>query len=768
MFSGRGSHQVVVNTNINIPTLSWKISAANAAMSTPTNKSGSDVACPPPTFSYAQAAKGRPTTSANPQNTGVRSGSVTPAKDAPHTGLSSSAASANGSNTAEERDTTISDDRKPREQSKGSNRPSVPATQPKAATLVAQASSITRKSTSTPTSPSLGTASTSTIAKEDDSSCTPNASSDSTWDKQSQASVNPEKAGEPALGSKDSAKDDVGEKEPEKEKPKVLMAAPVPAVNFWQQRAQEAKAKASTQLAPAAPAVSKLNGAPRSGQTGANTQDGINKDDPRRRAKGPSGSVGDQMTNVQDSKERRKPIDANARARDDANRKGPARGRGLAEKEGFGEPSAPLAPPPVQDAMLWPTPDVIQEEKKKAAEKSEKADKEKMPPPASKPHGKEKWTHVPYTPSVIFETQLPTMATARRGGKLNRGGGREATGRGGGHMSSGSIGGERANVGPNQIVSASGAASVRDHGRTEFRETQASDPAPRQARRASSAGTSASKDARRPVPAPFVEKKKDPETRVSTTSHSNSHLNSAVNPPYPQPPYHRTSTATQTDLPQKVRMDWKQGGRADGRSMPPPLNTGFKSDRGSMNEHPRHVHPKSAPVDRRDAANRSFDHYRDSGSFLPPRERGDGRPERGRGGYRAGRGGSSNGYATPAAAYTNNAQQGIDPSSGLFYPARGGSFAQQQQHQHQHQASISNGFGTAGKHNRGNSRSQTLSTGNGYGSFNGHPTSAPSMTPISPQYNSLYDYPAMPPLSAVPFAPYAEQYSTLSMVSMQL
>jgi la-related protein 1 len=42
------------------------------------------------------------------------------------------------------------------------------------------------------------------------------------------------------------------------------------------------------------------------------------------------------------------------------------------------------------------------------------------------------------------------------------------------------------------------------------------------------------------------------------------------------------------------------------------------------------------------------------------------------------------------------------------------------------------------------------------------------MTPVQAQYNPMYDYPAMQPLSAVPFAPYAEQFSTLSMVSMQL
>ena len=59
--------------------------------------------------------------------------------------------------------------------------------------------------------------------------------------------------------------------------------------------------------------------------------------------------------------------------------------------------------PPVEDATAWPTPQVaIGEEKKKSHEKTEKS-------PVIRPHGKEKWTPVPYVPTAVFNTPLPPI-----------------------------------------------------------------------------------------------------------------------------------------------------------------------------------------------------------------------------------------------------------------------------------------------------------------------------------------------------------------------
>lgn len=81
---------------------------------------------------------------------------------------------------------------------------------------------------------------------------TMNASSDSTWDKQSQTSHSPEKTPIPVETEKQRENEDDTEKEQSGEKdvvqPVVLKPAPPPTLNVWQQRkeAQEAKAKANS------------------------------------------------------------------------------------------------------------------------------------------------------------------------------------------------------------------------------------------------------------------------------------------------------------------------------------------------------------------------------------------------------------------------------------------------------------------------------------------------------------------------------------------
>lgn len=98
----------------------------------------------------------------------------------------------------------------------------------------------TKANASGMSSPSFGASSTSAAGK-DDESATPNGTSDSTWDRQSQASgtEKPKNGAEGAKAKSNSTPEKVSLP------PKELKAAPLPSVNIWQQRreAQDAKAK---------------------------------------------------------------------------------------------------------------------------------------------------------------------------------------------------------------------------------------------------------------------------------------------------------------------------------------------------------------------------------------------------------------------------------------------------------------------------------------------------------------------------------------------
>ncbi|PYH89438.1 hypothetical protein BO71DRAFT_109284 [Aspergillus ellipticus CBS 707.79] len=280
-------------------------------------------------------------------------------------------------------------------------------------------------------SPSDGSSSTSTIPKDDEESNTPNGTSESTWDKQSQVSGT-----EKATNAGEDAKDKTTEKEktvPAKE----LKVAPLPTVNIWHQRkeAQEAKAKAIAALKPTAKSgTSKTTSA-------ASSISGDHQPEPSKPAPKKKGS-----DNTEGPKDRKKTDGGKGR-----------------------EDSASI--PPVGDASMWPTPQVAQgEDKKKTQEKTEKSDKS----PVIRPHGKEKWTPVPYVPTAVFNTPLPS---ARRGGRTARGG-RENT-RNGPH----GTGADKTASG--QAVQAKQAASA-DRGRNEQNSGRANS-LPAQTRRSNSA-----------------------------------------------------------------------------------------------------------------------------------------------------------------------------------------------------------------------------------------------------------------------------------------
>ena len=86
---------------------------------------------------------------------------------------------------------------------------------------------------STPPSPDYGATSASTLHRDDDASATPNASSESTWDRISQSSQTEEK-----IGAKVNEEDDGKLSTWEHVPPPQMKDAPPPTVNVWLKRAE--------------------------------------------------------------------------------------------------------------------------------------------------------------------------------------------------------------------------------------------------------------------------------------------------------------------------------------------------------------------------------------------------------------------------------------------------------------------------------------------------------------------------------------------------
>lgn len=208
-----------------------------------------------PTFSYAQAAKGR-------------SPSVPPAPSSLSSGKASSESmgvAARRTSVTSSKDTTavlvsgpaveaVSEVREEGDLKDGDRSSDLDAT-PKTASSLIQSNSLAQSllTTSTPSSPSFGTASTSTLPKEDELSSTVNGSSDSNWDKISQSSQSGSKPTEKVEESK--GQPTIPSSNDEGPPSALLKEAPPPAVNIWQHRKEilDAKTKTKQTTGPRAP-----------------------------------------------------------------------------------------------------------------------------------------------------------------------------------------------------------------------------------------------------------------------------------------------------------------------------------------------------------------------------------------------------------------------------------------------------------------------------------------------------------------------------------
>lgn len=244
-----------------------------------------------PTFSYAQAAKGRSPsvpsllssgkTSSETMNIAASSTSVPSATDAVAVPVNGSAVE------------TSSEVREDGELKDGDHSNDLEVT-PKNATSLLQSSSLahSQPAASTPSSPSFETASTSTLPKEDELSSTANGSLDSNWDKNSQGSQNGSKPGEKVEENK--AQNSTSVWNDEGPPFALLKEAPPPAVNIWQHRKEihEARAKSKQVTGPQAPKLTTQFGASGNmNNTLKNSDSGVDLKKQENRKKVKSGSA---------------------------------------------------------------------------------------------------------------------------------------------------------------------------------------------------------------------------------------------------------------------------------------------------------------------------------------------------------------------------------------------------------------------------------------------------------------------------------------------
>ena len=725
-------------------------------MSTATQKPFGETIVPVPTFSYAQAAKGR-SPSAPLSLAGEKTSTVGSGPDTRPLSTNASEGSTSPSDkTATKR--AVSESRMSLGRKNGgdpvteqADQPNFePAATPAAATPATQESGQSQVLISTPSSPDFGMTSTSTFPKDDDMFSTANASSDSTWEKLSQSS----QSGNKPSGKKEAPKETTSNMAWDEEAqalpaPPPLKDAPLPAVNFWKQRAEAQAAKQSIN-----PQSSKTsaqgnghvisNGAPKIFDIGVESR----KQDSRKQVKRIQADYDDRSP-TSSSKVDLRPVEGKAKGEEPGQRSSQKAPR---VPDTLGPSNTPMAPPPPPgDAVSWPLPDSAQiEEKKKAQERAERGEKEKAPMP--KHHSKEKWMPVPYVPSVQFNTPLPPV---RRGGARASRGGRDSGPRG-------NSSGNSTEKPPVTSTNPSGSPNSpnNEHGKMEGihpRNTfNSSKP-----KRSSSAGPTIARDQRKASDAAAPEKRKESDFGV-----------------------HKAQIGVSNSGPRRVSVtghngSWQydvstsKGAPTDFSRAPGPGGT--HTFREAHDQQPSsfdlHSHPRSSVADQRTEGNfRPIDYSKDF--HNPTSAHREGRSERGRGGYRS-RGAGNHTFANSNQAngqgYPNessiNSQWGPPP-----LPSKSHSNHERRPSQLQHpgyQPPLNHG-----RSFRSGSRSQSIPHSASFGRYpqgshvhSGH--HLPSLqTDVANQWG--YQPGNQGIMSANPYNTYMEQMSIFGMVSMQM
>ncbi|KAL3420715.1 La domain-containing protein [Phlyctema vagabunda] len=675
----------------------------------------------PTTFSYAQAAKGRAAAAAAAANAAIHSSQGTSGVSTPrdtNSATNTPSASVNGAHGSENGDHSVNGSYDSAGRTSALDGGIESAS--KSTTLV--------DANSSPASPSFGTASTSTLPKEDDLALTTPAHTGSVWDKVDRRShaTNGEKSSEANDSKKGRNKGRKKEKaeaaerekteaaEKEAAKPEIpLVAAPLPSVNIWQQRmaVQPSKAKSSSPVVVDAPGDSfnstKPSDAKRRGK--ASVSEGGDKSI----AATPNGAAKENLTPAKGAKK-------TSDSKDEPQSKRPgARGSRVAEKEE--KLAASQLPPPVEDANSWPTPEIALEEEKRKSKVTVSEKEEKEETVSSKPRQKKEWVPVPYTPSVTFNTPIPTRGGRGRGGGR---GGRETGGRGN-HGPNGSVSGDKVQA-PNTV--ANGNADGRDRGRESVAGVRASSLPPA-SKRNSSAGPQSTKEQRKSTAVSGEKSKAGAYAKGDTgsvTENRGTHFEPSDN-----------SQVGKNEAGKGFKPDQSHGAVNDGD-----FNSRFGNE--------RRTEPNiRSPEIGKDA----------SGFSRDTQQARDGRTDRGRGGFR-GRGAFNNVPNPQHAqhAYTN----GHGPNMAMGYPIRqNGPYSPPPQ-----QAPFGNQYSQPPSRTRASHRAGSVPNNAMYpGRFaNG---TGPQIAPL--QTGPSFEYSGLQAVSAgASFNPYVEQYSVLNMVTMQL
>lgn len=235
------------------------------------------------------------------------------------------------------------------------------------------------------TSPSASSnAATTKSIREEDVSATP-PESESTWEKISQDSRTERNTEKTEVDGDDKSLSTF------KANISPMKEAPVPAVNIWRKRLDDAQLK--TALKPVS------------------------------RPAQPEKSMPPPSAN---NSTIRRPVSKGFNATHQSESNGDKTQQRLSRMTPAASVPANVLPPPTSDATSWPMPGLARlEEKKTGNERSDQTEKT-----STKAHGKEKWEKVDFVPTAVFNTPLPIRGGAR-GGRGHGRGGREGLTRGG-------------------------------------------------------------------------------------------------------------------------------------------------------------------------------------------------------------------------------------------------------------------------------------------------------------------------------------------------
>ena len=553
--------------------------------------------------------------------------------------------------------------------------------------------------------------------KDDDVFATQNES-DSTWDRVSQES----QAGL-ASDKFEADTDDSRLSTWEHVQGPQFKEAPVPSVNIWQKRALDAQAKAKETKSPS-PSVSRDQKLERSTES--------LKENSKRKTENRSAFGKDSSAKPQVSGGRFRTFSVIIGMCSNEF-EGQSTQKGARTPEGQKGLGIVVPPPPPNDAMSWPTPNLAKEdERRKPQERGERGDKEKTP---SRPHGKEKWEKVDYVPTAVFNTPLPTPR--RGGGRIGGRGGREGGPRGG-HVPHGGDGAaDRSVSGPNPAMSGTNATPPNERSKGDMGPPKAG-PLESKQRRSVSAGPPSSRDQPRGV-AGSHDKRDDNGARQFGTR--------------PFRENRRVSVSTQTDVAQRP-----------GPQYIPENNrrSSIINDQHQGMGGPGDHTASRFPMDRRgEGSIRPQEYGRETNGYHLSRERREGRPERGRGGFRA----------KASQNHANFGGNGNQPPIGHAFGSNKYQHHPEQRHNSQPHAPP---FGNNRelRHGRANSRSQSISNAQGYGRFGNGPSSAGphQLPPLQIGVANMYPYQPEHPgaMSAVPYHPYMEHVQLQGMVQMQM